>query len=129
MNRDSSMNLGAEKLAPIFGALSDATRLKILRLLLERRRVCVCELVERFRLGQSTISHHMAILKQAGLVKGARRGQWTDYYLVPRRAVEQAIAFLQVVSASKEQPAQEVSSDRCPPLPRGARSAAPGRAG
>ena len=129
MNSDSSMNVSVEKLAPVFGALSDATRLKILRLLLQRRRVCVCELVERFRLGQSTISHHMAILKQAGLVKGARRGQWIDYYLVSPRVVEQATAFLRVVSAPREQPAEDVPSDCCPAVSRAARGVASGRAG
>ncbi len=103
MNLDMSIGGRPERLAGLFGALSDPTRLKIVRLLLDKGEVCVCELVERLRLGQSTVSHHMAILKQAGLVRGSRRGQWIDYRLTSPAAAEQAIALLRMVSAGRPQ--------------------------
>jgi len=80
----------AESLAARFKALSDPARVAIVNRLAGADEVCVCE----FRLGlsQPTVSHHLRVLRQAGLIEVARkRGTWVHYRLVPE-AVEQ-LAF------------------------------------
>lgn len=69
-------------LREIFKALSDETRLRILKLL-EEREICVCELMQVLGMPQSTISRHMNVLRRAGLVKGRRDGKWVHYRLSP----------------------------------------------
>lgn len=68
-------------LARAFRALGDETRLGIVRLLGQAREVCVCHLAEGFPLGQPTISHHLKVLREAGLVDFRKRGLWAYYYL------------------------------------------------
>ena len=63
-----------------FKALSDETRQRILRML-EQRGMCVCEMVRSFDVSQPTISHHLDILKRAGLIESKRRGQNIYYSL------------------------------------------------
>ena len=80
----------AESLAARFKALSDPARVAIVNRLAGADEVCVCE----FRLGlsQPTVSHHLKVLREAGLIEVARkRGTWVHYRLVPE-AVEQ-LAF------------------------------------
>src|SRR5919201_1298417 len=80
----------AESLAARFKALSDPARVAIVNRLAGANDVCVCE----FRLGlsQPTVSHHLKVLREAGLIEVARkRGTWVHYRLVPG-AVEQ-LAF------------------------------------
>jgi ArsR family transcriptional regulator, arsenate/arsenite/antimonite-responsive transcriptional repressor len=80
----------AESLARRFKALSDPARVAIVNRLAGAEDVCVCE----FRLGlsQPTVSHHLRVLREAGLIEVARRrGTWVHYRLVPE-AVEQ-LAF------------------------------------
>lgn len=69
-----------KKIAEYFKALSDETRLRILRLL-AREEKCVCELMDELKMSQSAVSHHLKILKQAGLVKDSRDGKWIFYSL------------------------------------------------
>ncbi|WP_042357695.1 ArsR/SmtB family transcription factor [Bacillus rubiinfantis] len=64
----------------VFKLLGDKTRLTIIALLI-KRDLCVCELVEVFNMSQPSISQHLRKLKDAGLVKEARRGQWIYYSL------------------------------------------------
>jgi len=73
----------AEELARGFKALSDPTRVAIVNRLAGAGEVCVCELVADFELSQPTISHHLKILREAGLVESRRRGTWAYYRLVP----------------------------------------------
>ena len=77
----------AESLAQRFKALADPTRVAIVNRLAGADEVCVCELVDDFELSQPTISHHLKILREAGLVDSRRRGTWAYYRLVPE-AVE-----------------------------------------
>jgi ArsR family transcriptional regulator, arsenate/arsenite/antimonite-responsive transcriptional repressor len=80
-----------EELSSRFKALSDPTRLAIVNRLAGRGESCVCEFVT-LGLSQPTISHHLRVLREAGLVEVARRrGTWRYYRLVPE-AVE-ALAF------------------------------------
>ena len=73
----------ATELAAGFSALSDPVRLRVLSMLAASPdgEVCVCEFVEPLGRSQPTISHHMRILSQAGLVSGDRRGKWVWYSL------------------------------------------------
>lgn len=66
--------------AHLFKALSEAIRLRILALLIEGER-CVCDLMAVLDLPQSTVSRHLATLRNAGLIKGRRQGQWMYYRL------------------------------------------------
>jgi ArsR family transcriptional regulator len=67
--------------AQTYKALSDETRLRILGLLLNGE-LCVCELMAILNLPQSTVSRHLAYLKNSGLVSDQRRGTWMHYRLV-----------------------------------------------
>ena len=72
-----------EELATRFKALSDPTRVAIINSLSAADEVCVCNLTATFDLSQPTISHHLKILREAGLVESSRRGTWAYYRLVP----------------------------------------------
>ena len=73
----------SEELAARFKALADPTRVAIVNHLSAADEVCVCNLTAAFELCQSTISHHLKILREAGLVESSRRGTWAYYRLVP----------------------------------------------
>src|ERR687885_758234 len=73
----------AEALAARFKALSDPARVAIVNRLARADEVCVCDLTETFELSQPTISHHLKLLRDAGLVEASRRGTWSYYRLVP----------------------------------------------
>jgi ArsR family transcriptional regulator len=91
-----SSPLGAEErldLAARFKALADPTRVAILSMLSAEAEVCVCVLTGELDLSQPTISHHLRILREAGLVEAARRGTWAFYRLVPE-ALEELRAAL-----------------------------------
>jgi ArsR family transcriptional regulator, arsenate/arsenite/antimonite-responsive transcriptional repressor len=72
-----------EELAARFKALADPTRVAIVNRLAAVPEVCVCDLTASFDLSQPTISHHLKILREAGLVESSRRGTWAYYRLVP----------------------------------------------
>src|SRR5580700_3355499 len=74
----------AQDLATIFKALSDPTRIQMVHILAAASEpVCVCDFTAAFDLGQPTISHHLARLRDAGLVTSFRRGIWAFYGLNP----------------------------------------------
>ena len=77
----------AAELADGFAALGDPVRIQILSILAAAPdgEVCVCEFVEPLRKSQPTVSHHLKILGDAGLVEGDRRGKWVWYRLIPER--------------------------------------------
>jgi len=76
--------------ARLLKALADPTRLRILSLLSRHEgEVCVFEIVESFTLEQPTISHHLRILRDAGLVDRRKKGLWA-YYYVRRDALSRA---------------------------------------
>lgn len=77
----------AAELAGAFAALSDPARLRLLSLMAsaESGEVCVCELTGPLGKSQPTVSHHLKVLVQAGLIKGDKRGRWTWYSVVPER--------------------------------------------
>jgi len=74
-------------LARGFKALGDPVRLRLLSLIAARAggEVCVCELTDAFTLTGPTISHHLKVLREAGLVDCQRRGTWVYYWMVPAK--------------------------------------------
>jgi ArsR family transcriptional regulator, arsenate/arsenite/antimonite-responsive transcriptional repressor len=75
----------AAALAGAFKALGDPVRLRLLSLIAVAggQEVCVCELTPAFELSQPTISHHLKVLREAGLLTSQRRGTWVYYRVVP----------------------------------------------
>ncbi|WP_373499939.1 ArsR/SmtB family transcription factor [Desulfococcus sp.] len=67
-----------QKFISVMKALSDPNRVKIVKLL-RHRRLCGCEIQEALGIAQSSVSKHLKILDQAGLVSGSRDGLWVDY--------------------------------------------------
>lgn len=70
----------------VFKAIADPTRLKILYLL-EEGELCVCEVIVALDKPQSTISHHLNILKNAGIIKWRKEGVWIHYKLVDPKII------------------------------------------
>ncbi|MBO8195598.1 helix-turn-helix transcriptional regulator [Streptomyces oryzae] len=75
----------AAELAKVFKALGDPIRLRLLSMIASRAggEVCVCDLTPHFGLSQPTVSHHLKLLRQAGLIDCERRGTWVYYWLIP----------------------------------------------
>jgi ArsR family transcriptional regulator len=80
----------AVEVARGFAALADPTRLRLLNLLAtaEEGEVCVCDLTAPVGKSQPTVSHHLKLLADAGLVIGDKRGRWVWYRVVPERVAE-----------------------------------------
>jgi ArsR family transcriptional regulator, arsenate/arsenite/antimonite-responsive transcriptional repressor len=78
----------AERVSPLLKALADPVRLRLLSLVAshEAGEACVCDLNDAFDLSQPTISHHLKVLHEAGLLDRAKRGVWV-YYAVRREAL------------------------------------------
>ncbi|MBK6940886.1 MAG: winged helix-turn-helix transcriptional regulator [Planctomycetes bacterium] len=70
--------------APLFKALADETRLEMVGLLAAHgREMCVCDIEAHFAVSQPTVSHHLRVLREAGIVSSERRGSWVYYVLKP----------------------------------------------
>jgi ArsR family transcriptional regulator, arsenate/arsenite/antimonite-responsive transcriptional repressor len=85
----------AAGLAQVFKALGDPVRLRLVSLIGAREsgEVCVCDLTSAFELTQPTISHHLKVLREAGLIDSERRGTWVYYRLVPAALERMAVAL------------------------------------
>jgi ArsR family transcriptional regulator len=88
------------KAAEWFKALSDTNRLLIVELL-SRGELCACKILERFNITQPTLSHHMKILCDCGLVIGRKEGKWT-YYSLQKDTVAQVKLFLDTITSCNE---------------------------
>jgi ArsR family transcriptional regulator len=77
-----------KELAARFKALADPTRVAIVNRLAATDECCVCDLTGAFELSQPTISHHLKLLREAGLVEASRRGTWAYYRLIPEAVAE-----------------------------------------
>lgn len=85
-----------DALVAMFKALADATRLDVFRLIAAQDApICACDVVDRFAVSQPTISHHLRVLRDAGLITVSRRGVWAYYAPDPR-----GIAALDAVVSS-----------------------------
>ena len=89
----------AVELARVFKALGDPVRLRLLSLIAshEGGEACVCDLSDVFELTGPTISHHLKVLREAGLITGDRRGTWI-YYRVQPEALRLASTVLTPVT-------------------------------
>jgi ArsR family transcriptional regulator len=95
----------AEALAAAFKAIADPGRLRLLSFIAGQpgAEACVCHLVEPLGLAQPTVSHHLKVLTDAGVLARERRGTWMFYKLVPERveALRQALALPAALPATK----------------------------
>ena len=74
----------AARMATVAKALGDPIRLQLVDVLRKHAgKVCVCELVPLFDLSQPTVSHHLKVLRDAGIVDSERQGLWAYYYVTP----------------------------------------------
>ena len=88
---------GIGEAAAVFKALSDETRLRILKTISHMTTLCECNLVPEFGLSQPTISYHLKVLREAGLIKSERKGQWV-YHRVNEKAVLAAVGRLSEIA-------------------------------
>lgn len=100
MTREPLSPAQAVELSQVFKALGEPVRLRLLSLIAshEGGEACVCDLTEVFNLTGPTISHHLKVLREAGLIIGDRRGTWI-YYRVQPDAVRRASAVLELGEA------------------------------
>jgi ArsR family transcriptional regulator, arsenate/arsenite/antimonite-responsive transcriptional repressor len=85
----------ASAMVPVLSALADPVRLRIVSMLMAAPggSCCGCDMEEPLGLSQPTISHHLRVLREAGLVEGERRGRWVHYSVIPERLGEIAAAL------------------------------------
>ena len=81
---------GSVTLAEEFKALADPVRLQLLNLIAtaDTGEACACDLVDPVGKSQPTVSHHLKVLREAGLIEGEKRGTWVWYSVVPSRLDE-----------------------------------------
>ena len=99
-----------EERAKVFKALCDARRQRILELLHGGEK-CACVLMEEMGMRQSSLSYHMKILCESGIVTSREEGKWT-HYQISRQGSEKAVALLKTITAVEETDAEE---SRCCP--------------
>ena len=88
--------------ANVFKAFCDENRLRILELLKDGE-LCACELLEQLKIGQSTLSHHMKILCDAGVVKGRKQGKWVHYSIDPLGCRNAEKLFAEITNINDKQ--------------------------
>jgi len=88
----------AERIARVFKALGDPTRVRLLSLIGagDGGEACICDLTEPVGLSQGTVSHHMKLLAEAGLVTREQRGKWA-YFAIADGALDAAAASLRML--------------------------------
>ena len=94
------MNLDEKKTAVVFKAFCDENRIRILKLLRTGEK-CACKLLEEIHVTQPTLSHHMKILCDSGIVVGRKEGKWTHYSISPEGA-EYAAKYLASLTTTDE---------------------------
>ena len=99
-----------EERAKVFKALCDERRQRILELLHGGEK-CACVLMEEMGMPQSSLSYHMKILCESGIVTSREEGKWT-HYQISRQGSEKAVALLKTITAVEETDAEE---SRCCP--------------
>jgi ArsR family transcriptional regulator len=88
-----SMDRASDRLVKVAKALGDPTRLDLLRRIAAAGEICCKDLVTQFAVSQATVSHHLKILTDAGLVSARRDGQFT-YYAILEGALDEHAALL-----------------------------------
>jgi ArsR family transcriptional regulator len=98
--KDDPMNDRYEESVVLLKALADSTRLMIVDML-SCGELCACMILGKFNITQPTLSHHMKILCDSGLVNGRKDGRWT-YYSLNSKAIETLSSFVHEVTMRKE---------------------------
>ena len=95
LSREPLSQSQAEQIAPLLKALADPVRLRLMSIVAshEGGEACVCDLTECFELSQPTISHHLKVLHEAGLLDREKRGTWV-YYRVRSAALSDLAALI-----------------------------------
>ena len=86
--------------ARIFKALGDPKRVMIVDML-SCGELCACKILEKFKISQSTLSHHMKLLCESGIVNSRNEGKWT-YYSLDEETISRTIQFLNAITSDKE---------------------------
>jgi ArsR family transcriptional regulator, arsenate/arsenite/antimonite-responsive transcriptional repressor len=95
------MNKSYAEFVPVFKALSDETRLKIIDMI-SCGEMCACHILEEFSISQSTLSYHMKILSDSGIVNARRDGAWMKYTLNKERTNEALAFFTHIVNEKSD---------------------------
>lgn len=98
--KEVKMDYTTAEYVPVFKALADETRLKIIDML-SCGTMCACDILEEFSISQSTLSYHMRILTESGLVSANRDGSWMRYTL-NRQKADELLEFLKIITNDKE---------------------------
>ena len=94
-----AMELTDKRIAQIFKALCDENRIRILKLL-HNGEMCACKLLDALNISQPTLSHHMKILCDVGIVNGRKEGKWMHYSICSESAEELSAMLHQLLSAA-----------------------------
>lgn len=97
--------------ARVFKALGDPRRAMIVDML-SCGELCACRILEKFELSQSTLSHHMKLLCECGLVRGRNEGKWT-YYSLDADTVDKTERFFRALTSGKENCICREGADCC----------------
>lgn len=95
----------------VFKALGDPKRAMIVDML-SCGELCVCDILEEFEMSQSTLSHHMKILRECGLVNGREEGKWT-YYSLDEEEIERTKQFFLTITSDTKNCICKVGEYRC----------------
>jgi ArsR family transcriptional regulator len=95
----------------VFKALSNPKRAMIVDML-SCGELCACMILEKFKISQSTLSHHMKLLCECGLVKGRNEGKWT-YYSLDAEKIRETDQFFRVITSAKENCICKEDADCC----------------
>ena len=91
-------NMDVKRTAVIFKAFCDENRVQIIQMLRSGEK-CACELLEEMDITQPTLSHHMKILCDSGIVDGRKEGKWM-YYSISEAGVETALQYLDILTTT-----------------------------
>jgi ArsR family transcriptional regulator len=95
------MSMTEAELAGVFRALADENRLAVVRDLAGKGEMCACQLLDGLDISQPTLSHHMRVLCDCGLVRCRRKGRWC-YYSVDSQVALDLVGFFQGLSMPDE---------------------------
>lgn len=97
---------GADELAPLFKAVADPMRLRLLSLIAchDGGESCVCDLLEAFDVTAPSVSYHLKVLREAGLISSERRGTWVYYRVNPEVMARMSAALAPGVSGLAKMP-------------------------
>ena len=90
------MNIDEKRTAKVFKAFCDENRIRILDMLSTGEK-CACRLLEEIDVTQPTLSHHMKILCDSGIVVGRKEGKWT-HYSISQKGIDEALKYLDTLN-------------------------------